>query len=111
MKSGRKEHEMMEKKERHEKRAKGGRTMKEPSEGKVKDDERTKEMVAEEKEGHKRGGKVEGKEPKERLDKRARGGRMTPKDPFSGASVKSMPYESKLAKQGTQAKGSSVRPS
>lgn len=40
----------------HKRRAEGGRT--EPPEPKAKEDERTKEMVEEEKKGHKFGGKV-----------------------------------------------------
>jgi hypothetical protein len=74
--------------------AEGGRT--EPKEPKAKEDERTKEMVAEEKEGHKRGGEVKGEKARMHLGKKARGGRMTPKSPFSGADVKKAPYESTL---------------
>lgn len=73
-------------------------------------DSRTKAMVAEEREGHKAGGKVKGDAAKPRLDKRARGGRMTPKSPMTGATTKAMPYESTLSHIDTGGKGSQPRP-
>jgi len=90
-------------------KAAGGRM--EPPEPKAKEDERTKEMVAEEDRGEKRGGSVKGKMTKHRADRRARGGRMTPKEPFSGAgSTPKMSYESKLSHVDMGGKGSEPRP-
>lgn len=77
--------------------------------GKVKEDERTKEMVEEEDRGEKRGGKVKGHEAKPRADRRARGGRMTPKSPLTGAGDMHGPgtsYESKLSHINEGGKGS-----
>lgn len=99
MKSGRKEHEMKMTPPRH----KAG--------GKVVEDERTKEMVAREEDGQKRGGMVKGKAPKARADKRARGGRMTPKSPMtSAANVSHMPYEGQLSQNDTGGKGKDTQP-
>lgn len=89
-------------------------TMKKADGGKVARpiaDPRTDDMVKREMEGHKRGGKVEGKMPKHRLDKRARGGRMTPKSPLSGAGdMKRMSYEGTMDHQDEGGKGPTVRP-
>lgn len=91
-------------------KAKGGPVMeKEP--GKKMEDERTREMVSEEEEGRKRGGKVKGAHARPRADKRARGGRMTPKEPFSGADGPNPPYaRSREPSPGTEGKGREVRP-
>lgn len=76
--------------------------------GKVKEDERTKEMVHEEEEGHKHGGKVKGEHGRHHLGRKARGGRMTPKSPFTGADVKKAPYESTLHGIDEGGKGSHI---
>ena len=78
---------------------------------KVPEGSRTEAMVKREMDGHKRGGKVEGKMAKQRLDKRARGGRMTPKSPLSGAGdMKRMGYEGTMDHQDEGGKGPTVRP-
>lgn len=96
-------------KHEEKKRARGGRT--EPSEGKPMEDERTKELEAKEKEGHKRGGEVKGHHSKPRMDRRARGGRMTPKEPFSGADGENPSYARSHAPSRSEGMGKEVRPS
>jgi len=78
--------------------------------GKVMEDERTKEEVSEEMEGHKRGGEVKGEEARHRPDRRARGGRMTPKSPFSGADTGRASYQSTVKGVDEGGKGKEVRP-
>lgn len=78
--------------------------------GKVMEDERTKEEVRDEMDGHKRGGHVEGKKARMRPDRRARGGRMTPKSPFSGADTGRASYVSKLSGNDMGGKGKEPRP-
>lgn len=91
------------------KHAKGGPV--EPKERKPKEDERTREMVDEEDEGHKHGGKVHGKHAAPRADKRARGGRMTPKEPFSGADGANPSYARSHRSSKSEGVGKEVRPS
>jgi hypothetical protein len=93
---------------KHERRAKGGPV--EPKERKPKEDERTEEMVREEDEGHKHGGKVKGHHAMHRADRRARGGRMTPKEPFSGADGPNPSYARSHRRSESEGVGKDVRP-